>query len=118
MIKFGRLVWHVINVIASRGPIGYYRRIHGGDLAAMIAFNALLALVPTLLLFVAVAGLLLRDPERMQSAVDHVSHSLPDAQTRDAVETLLTAKNQSTRLGLLGLIGLLWVGTSFVTTVA
>ncbi|MDQ2684192.1 MAG: hypothetical protein M3Y37_11785, partial [Chloroflexota bacterium] len=34
------------NRVLNRGPIGAYRRIHGGDLAAMIAFNALLALVP------------------------------------------------------------------------
>ena len=108
------LVWSVFN----RGPIGAYRRIHGGDLAAMIAFNAMLALVPILLLFVAIAGALLQDEARLQTLIINVSQALPRGQTREAINTILTARQQSTTFGVAGLIGLFWIGTSFVTTVA
>ena len=109
---------HVIWVIFNRGPIGAYRRIHGGDLAAMIAFNAMLALVPILLLFAAIAGLLLQDESRLQSVIINISQALPEGQTREAIRTILSARQQTTTIGLVGIVGLLWIGTSFVTTVA
>lgn len=118
MIGLARLLWRPVRYVINRGPIGVYRRIHGGDLAAMIAFNALLALVPMLLLLIAIFGYLVKDPARLNTAIDNIAKALPDTQTRDAIETLLKARDQSTRIGLAGLIGLIWVGTSFVTTVA
>jgi membrane protein len=110
--------WRVINAVFNRGPIGAYRSINGGDLAATIAFNALLALVPMILLMIALAGQLIKDPDRLNSAIEIVGRALPAGQSREAVDTLLTARNQSARLGLASLIGLLWIGTSFVTTLA
>ncbi len=84
----------------------------------MIAFNALLALVPLLLLLVAIAGRFLRDDSRLDSAIDQVVQFVPEGQTREAIDTLLTAREQSTTLGIISLIGLFWIGTSFVTTLA
>jgi membrane protein len=113
-----RQIYRIFNPILNHGPIGFYRRNNGGDLAAMIAFNALFAFIPILLLIVALAGLLLKDEDRRQSAIDQIANLLPSDQTREAVDTLLRASDQSAQIGLIALIALLWTGTSFVTTVS
>lgn len=112
------LPYDAIEYIFSHGPIGAYRRVHGGDIAAMIAFNALLALVPLLLLVVAIAGQFLQNESRLDSAIDRIVQFLPAGQSREAIDTLLQARDQSTALGLISLVGLFWIGTSFVTTLA
>ena len=119
MIRRGyNLVLAVWDRVANRGPIGAYRKINGGDLAAMIAFNALFALIPMLLLLVSLAGFLLKDENRRASVVIHIANVLPYGQARETADTVLSASNQSAQLGIIGLVSLLWVGTSFITTVA
>jgi membrane protein len=123
--RFRRLlhqIWETIlipyNLVFNRGPIGAYRRAHGGDVAATIAFNALFSLVPLLLLLVAIAGRFLQNDKRLESAINQVSQFLPEGQSREAIDTLLTAREQSTTIGIISLVGLVWIGTSFVTTLA
>ena len=109
------LVW---DSVMNRGPIGNYRRINGGDLAAMIAFNALAALAPMLLLLVAFGGLVLQDQARMDTVSQHITDWLPAGQAREAAGALIGARERTTQLGGLALLGLLWIGTSFTTTLA
>ncbi len=112
-----RQINRIIDPVINRGPIGFYRSKNGGDLAAMIAFNMLFALVPILLLIIALAGFLLKDDSRRQSAIDQIANLLPSDQTREAVDTILRAADLSSQIGLIALVGLIWAGTSFVTTV-
>ncbi len=63
--------------------IGGYRAANAGDLAAAIAFNGLVALVPTFLLLVSVAGLFLQRDRVLNTAILASLWALPpnEAQT-------------------------------------
>jgi membrane protein len=95
-----------------------YRAADAGDLATVIAFNGLLALVPTTLLLVSVAGLLLRQDRVLATASEASFWALPQHDTRDALDVLLAARRQSTWLGLVSLLGFVWIGGSFVGALA
>ena len=92
-----------------------YRQADAGHLVAIVAFNGLVALAPTLLLLAAVAGLVLRDEGALTAAVHAVLWALPAVEARDAVEAVLAARRHSGWLGALSLLGFAWVGTNFAT---
>jgi len=54
-----------------------YNRIGGGILADGLAYNALFALLPALLLVVAVIGFIVRDPARQASIIDAIAAQVP-----------------------------------------
>lgn len=95
-----------------------YREANAGDLAAAIAYNALVALVPTFLLLVAIAGLFLRDGKVLETAVHASLWALPPDAARDALKTVLDARRYSGIFGIASLIGFAWVGTNFVSSLA
>jgi membrane protein len=99
-------------------PVRGFRAADAGDLATVIAFNGLVALVPTALLLVSVAGLLLRQDRVLATAVEASSWALPPDDARDALDVFLTARRESARLGLLSLLVFAWVGSSFVGALA
>ncbi|CAA9543788.1 MAG: hypothetical protein AVDCRST_MAG49-1231 [uncultured Thermomicrobiales bacterium] len=96
---------------------GYYRT-NAGDLAAAVAFNAMIAVVPTALLIVSVAGLVLRDEQVLKTAIFASVWAFPSGQAQDAIETALQARNNSGWFGVFSLIGFAWVGTNFVASLA
>jgi membrane protein len=98
--------------------VGGYRAADAGDLATVIAFNGLVALVPTTLLLVSVAGLLLRQDRVLTTAREASLWALPQRDAHDALDVLLAARQQSTRLGLVSLLGFIWIGGSFVGALA
>jgi membrane protein len=98
--------------------VGGYRAADAGDLATVIAFNGLVALVPTTLLLVSVAGLLLRQDRVLTTASEATLWALPRSDARDALDVILAARRQSARLGLVSLIGFVWIGGSFVGALA
>jgi membrane protein len=98
--------------------VGGYRAADAGDLATVIAFNGLVALVPTTLLLVSVAGLLLRQERVLTTANEASLWALPQRDAHDALDVFLTARQQSTRLGLVSLLGFVWIGGSFVGALA
>ena len=100
------------------GLVRGYRAADAGDLATVIAFNGLLALVPTILLLVSIAGLLLRQERVLTTASEASLWALPQQDARDALDVLLTARRQSARLGLVSLLGFVWIGSSFVGALA
>ena len=95
-----------------------YREANAGDLAAAIAFNALVALVPTFLLLVAIAGFFLRDDQVLETAVHTSLWALPPDAARDALKTVLDARRYSGIFGAFSLLGFAWVGANFVSALA
>ena len=94
-----------------------YRRANAGDLAAAMAFNALIALVPTFLLLVSVAGLFLHEDQVLVTAVYASVWALPPSEARQALDTLLSARQNSSWFGASSLVGFAWIGMNFVGSV-
>src|SRR5437868_3868367 len=69
-----------------------YQHANAGDLAAAIAFNAMVALIPTFLLSLAVAGLFLRIDQVLTTATYATFWGLPPGAASDALNAALTAK--------------------------
>jgi membrane protein len=91
-----------------------YQQANAGDLAAAVAFNGLVALVPTFLLCLALAGVLLRRDEVLATAMFSSVWGLPPDAASDAFETVLSARKNSSWLGALSLAGFAWTGAGFV----
>ncbi|CAA9566139.1 MAG: hypothetical protein AVDCRST_MAG70-2055 [uncultured Thermomicrobiales bacterium] len=93
-----------------------YNQAGAGDLAAAIAFNALVALVPTALLLVFLAGLLFRDDRVLQTAILATLWALPGESARDALAGVLHAKRNTGLFGILSVVGFAWIGVNFVAS--
>lgn len=111
--RVGRAVWAVL-AWAHRG----YRQANAGDLASAIAFNALVALVPTFLLCLAVAGLFLQIDRVLNTALYTSFWGLPRDSAGDAFAAILSARGNTSWLGALGLVGFAWSGAGFVSCLA
>lgn len=90
-----------------------YRRVNAGDLAAALAFNAMMAIVPTILLMITIAGVLLQSDELYRKAVLTTLWLLPAGLSGESVETLLSARGRSGIFGLASFVGFVWVGSTF-----
>jgi YihY family inner membrane protein len=106
-------LWAVV-LWAYRG----YRQANAGDLASSIAFNALVALVPTFLLCLAVAGLFLQNDEILNTVLYTSFWGLPPDSAGDAFGAILGARRNTSWLGALGLVGFAWSGAGFVSCLA
>jgi membrane protein len=95
-----------------------YQQANAGDLAAALAFNALVALVPTMFLLISVAGLFLKINKVLVVTMYASFWGLPHGAAQEALETALTARNNSGWFGAISLIGFAWVGTGFVSCLA
>lgn len=96
-----------------------YHQVNAGDLAAAIAYHALVALVPSFLLLVSIAGFLLnRDDAVLRTALNASFWALPSDGARDALEGLLQARDNHGWLGVASLVGFAWVGTGFMSSLA
>ena len=82
-----------------------YEHANAGDLAA-VAYNALVALIPTLLLTLSVAGLFFRLDRVFETTIYSSFWGLPDSAAGDTIKTVLTARGSSSWLGVLSLAGL------------
>jgi membrane protein len=91
-----------------------YAHANAGDLAAAVAFNALVVLIPTLLLTFSVAGLFFRIDRVFQTTIYTSFWGLPSSAAGDAIETVLTARRSSSWLGVISLAGFAWTGAGFV----
>ena len=95
-----------------------YSQTNAGDLAAAIAYNALVALIPTFLLLVAIAGVVFRSQEAFTTAIYSSVWGLPSGAAADALEAVIQARRSSSWLGALSLAGFAWTGTGFVSCLA
>ena len=96
-----------------------YTRSNAGDLAASIAYHALIAMVPMFFLLVGVAGLFLRNDAVLGQAVEVIQVVFsPGSGSREAFEAALDARRNSGLISLISLMGFAWVGTGLISSMA
>ena len=89
-----------------------YGRIGGGTLADGLAYNALFALLPALLLVVAVIGLIVHDPARQASIIDAIAAQVPPL--RDLLTRTFQAISEGVaEVSIVGLLALVWGASRF-----
>jgi len=96
-----------------------YTKANAGDLAAAIAYHALVALVPMFFLLVGVGGLFLRNEAVMRQAIETIYVLFPTSQSSaDAFRAALEARRNSGLISLISLVGFAWAGTGLVSSMA
>lgn len=105
--------WQPLAGRVIRWMLDGYQRVNAGDLAAAVAFNALLAIVPTILLLITAAGLLLRDDELFADVAGATLWLLPAGLGGDSIQALVQARQRSGIFAIASLVGFLWVGATF-----
>jgi membrane protein len=85
-----------------------------GTLGAIVSWSVLTSLVPIMVGLIAISGYALRNnPSAQQSVISHLSQALQGVVTPSALHKLVSATIQHTGLlGLVGLVGVLWGGSS------
>jgi uncharacterized BrkB/YihY/UPF0761 family membrane protein len=79
------------------------------DMAAAVAFNTLVAMVPMLLLLVAIAGLFLKNDTVLHQARLAIERIVPGATSDEAFTAALTARSHTGWIGIISFLGLAWV---------
>ena len=93
-----------------------YGKAPGGLLANGLAFSALFAAIPTLLLALGLAGLIAGDPAVVQRLTDALVATFPPL--TDLIDSAMVAISQGAAVtGLLGLVGLIWAVSQLYVTV-
>ncbi|HWV24321.1 MAG TPA: YihY/virulence factor BrkB family protein [Thermomicrobiales bacterium] len=96
-----------------------YTRSNAGDLAASIAYHALIAMVPMFFLLVGVGGLFLKSDAVLHQAVEIIQTVFPAGTgSRDAFEAALDARRNSGLISLVSLMGFAWAGTGLISSMA
>jgi len=93
-----------------------YVRDDCGQLAAGISYYTLFSLFPLLIFAVAMAGLLIQDRGVQQDIVDEVLKNIPlsEGEGKNSVANAVrdVAGNTTGALGIIGLVGMAWAGSS------
>jgi membrane protein len=96
-----------------------YTKANAGDLAAAVAYHALVAMVPMFFLLVGVAGLFLRNDAVLKQAIETLNVLFPSSEgSADAFRAALEARRNSGLISLVSLVGFAWVGTGLVSSLA
>jgi membrane protein len=96
-----------------------YNEMNAGDLAAAVAYHALVALVPMFLLLVTMAGIFLQNDEVLNQATETINTVFPsDDAVANAFRDALEARDNSGLFGLFSFLGFAWAGTGFVSSLA
>lgn len=95
-------------------PVKGFREAEASNLAAIIAYNSIVALVPTVFLLISMTGLMLRQDATLAFAQRTIYWALPGREANEALQGALAARQYSGWLGALSLLGFLWIGTGFV----
>src|SRR2546426_9436860 len=94
-----------------REPFGKFFADRGTHLAAMIAYFALLSLVPLLFLALALLGLFGRADESSY-LVTELKRALPGSSVSSIVDVIRTIQRNAATLGIIGGAALLWTSLS------
>lgn len=100
-------------MVAVRRVLDRYGEAGGGLLAGGLAYAALFAIVPAMLLLAGVAGLVYADPDARAAAVAVLVGVLPPL--RELIESLLAeAAKNAAPVSIIGALALVWGGSRFV----
>ncbi|HLX35243.1 MAG TPA: YihY/virulence factor BrkB family protein [Candidatus Limnocylindrales bacterium] len=102
-------------VATATRVLARYEAAGGGLIAGGLAYAALFALVPAVLLLAGVTGLLISDPATQRSVVDTIAGVIPPL--RDlARSTLDQAARGAAPVSVIGFVGLLWGASRFAVS--
>jgi membrane protein len=102
-------------VVALRRILDRYGAAGGGLLAGGLAYAALFAIVPGVVLLAGVAGLVYADPAAREEAVAVLAGVLPPL--RDVVEAVLAEVSRSAApISIIGAVALVWGTSRFVVS--
>jgi membrane protein len=104
-----RIVLHPLRTVAEFGHpvLSKYLRDRGPHLAAMVAYYALLSLVPFLFLTVSLLGFAGRVSPNSY-LIRELAHILPGQSVRDLLRTVRAIQRDAGTIGTLGFVGLVW----------
>jgi membrane protein len=104
-----RIVLHPLRTVAEFGNpvLSKYIRDRGPHLAAMVAYYALLSLVPFLFLTVSLLGFAGRVSANSY-LIRELAHILPGQSARDLLRTVHAIQRDAGTIGTLGFVGLVW----------
>jgi membrane protein len=94
----------------------FYRKAYGDNvtgLAAMVAYNMLLSILPLALLALFIAGRVLGSAELERSVLSDLRQLFPDAGRSTLTNLIEGLKHNSTSLGIVALVTGVWFGSSF-----
>jgi YihY family inner membrane protein len=106
--NLGRGVWVYLRAFWQRA---YREGITG--LAGMVAYNLMLALFPFALLVLFIFGQVIQSPTIEDSVITDLEKLFPAAGTDTLQNTLANIRDSSTTIGVLAVVGAIWIGTSF-----
>jgi len=99
-------------IAATRRVLDRYGSTGGGLLAGGLAYAALFAIVPAMLLLVGVLGLVVDDPAEQERVIDAVVSVLPPL--RELLTSVLSeAARGAAPVSLIGAVGLVWGASRF-----
>jgi membrane protein len=94
----------------------FYRKAYGDNvtgLAAMVAYNMLLSILPLALLALFIAGRVLGSGELERSVLTDLRQLFPDAAESTLTNLVKGIENHSTSFGIVALVTGVWFGSSF-----
>jgi membrane protein len=100
---------HAVSAVARR-----YFGARGPHLAAMLAYYALLSLLPFVFLAASLVSSIGR-PEETSALLRDLSHVLPGASARDLAELVRSLGSNAAEIGLIGGVALLWSSLGFLS---
>jgi membrane protein len=106
--RMGRGLWVFLRAFWKRA---YREGITG--LAGMVAFNLMLALFPFALLVLFIFGQVIESPTIEESVIRDLEQLFPAADTNTLENALTNIRESSTTIGVLAMVGAIWIGTSF-----
>jgi membrane protein len=112
-----RLVLHPLRTMAEFGHpvISKYLRDRGPHLAAMVAYYALLSLVPFLFLTASLLGFA-GHVSPNSYLIRELTHILPGQSAKDLLGTVHAIQRDAGTLGILGFLGLVWGTLGFYSS--
>ena len=97
---------------------GYLLDCQGGDLAAAIAFHALLYLFPLAGALLTVIGLIVQNNAWLGRASMMIVQSFPAESWRESLQGLIAVRQNAGLFGLISVLGLFWLGSGLIASLA
>ena len=88
---------------------------HAGNYASGMAFTAFVSMFPLILGLLAILGYVTRSPSATQSAQAAIVGFFPGDAHKQLTDLLVTIQQNRGTLGIVGIVGLLWSGSSLFT---
>jgi membrane protein len=110
-------LWPIRTVASHSHPVlSKYLADRGPHLAAMVAYYALLSLVPFLVLTVSLLSIGEGSVTAHSYVIRELQHILPGQSVHDLEKPLNSIQGNARTLGLIGLIGLFWTSLGFYSS--